>query len=71
VGGVLKGSGSGVVRREFGIKVTEDSYANGVAHVVIVLEHAKLSGAEVRTKIRRLVRRVKQAAENSVAKTSA
>ena len=38
VGGMLQGIGGGVVGREFRIEVTEDSDANGVTHVVIVLE---------------------------------
>jgi hypothetical protein len=37
---VLQGVVGGVVRREFGIEVAEDSDANGVAHASIVLEGA-------------------------------
>jgi hypothetical protein len=35
---MLKSVVNSVVRREFGIEVTEDSNANGVAHGAIVLE---------------------------------
>jgi hypothetical protein len=35
----------GVVGGEFGIEVTEDSNANGVAHGVIVLERAAQAGS--------------------------
>ena len=37
--GVLQGIGGGVVGREFGLEVTEDSDANGILHGAIVLEH--------------------------------
>jgi len=38
MGGVLQRFGSGGVRTEFRIEVTENSDANGITHVVIVLE---------------------------------
>jgi hypothetical protein len=53
------GSGVGT---EFGIEVTEDSDANGVAHVVIVLERASEAGGAM---IRRLVPSAAEAAPNS------
>ena len=44
MGSVLQGFGGGGVGTEFRVEVTEDSDANGVTHVVIVLERVGVVG---------------------------
>jgi hypothetical protein len=41
---VLQGVVGGMVGAEFGIEIAQDSYANGIGHIVILINGAKAQG---------------------------
>lgn len=61
MGGVLQGVGSSVVRAKFGIKVSQDSDADRVAHASIVLDEdghfVGCGSGQVRSVVRLLLQR--------------